>query len=455
MYLSFAFIHLYTCLTDTRTIPYTEYYLGYFNNFGGTPSIVLINSEAHPVIYSVESPVLGQIQGRVASESTLVIDLAVSAVVTSHSDKNNGIYLKVSSDEMTVIGQDVRSFTSATFLVLPSTQLGITKYVYYGMLMVDSTSRRSAILVVGTENNTMMNLIATQSVTVDVGPGDNAINVMSGRQYSFELNRFQTVYIATFTDLSGTKIVTDKPVSVFSGHECVLIPGTANGCDHIAEQIPPTAVWGKVFYISPLLTRRSYSIKVLAAYNSTNVSFYCNDTLEFSTINEGEFVVKTYTLQEYCAIHSTEIILVAQFSHGHDDDGVNGDPSMILVPAKMHYVSEFSVSTIRNPANSDYQHFINIIVLAKYYSPHMIYLKAGTTNHSLDVFTWIPINVNNVTEAYVLRVNVPEGVAEAIHTDPAALMTTTVYGFGSNVGYGHAFDLGVPKSFVGMFNRMY
>ena len=442
-------IIVFLYLIDIQILPYTDYYLGYFNNFGGTPSIVLINSESHPVLYSIESPALEYVSGTVAPESALVIDLTASAVVTSRSDQNKGIYLKVSSDEMTVIGQDVRSFTSATFLVLPSIQLGITKYVYYGMVMVDTTTRNSAILVVGTKDNTVMNLTTTQTVTVNVG--DSTTNVISGRQYTFEVNRFQTVYIVTFTDLSGTKITTDKPVSVFSGHECVLIPATVNGCDHIVEQIPPTAVWGKVFYISPLLTKGSYTIKILAAYNSTNVSFYCNDTLQFSTINEGESVVKTFTFEEYCAIHSSEVILVAQFSHGHDDDGVNGDPSMILVPATIHYVSKFSVSTIRNPAISDYQHFMNIIVLAQYHHPHMIYLKVGSINQSLDVFTWAPIKVNNITEAYVLQVNIPEGVAEVIHTDPAALMTTTVYGFGSNVGYGHAFDLGVPKTFVGMF----
>ena len=278
-------------------------------------------------------------------------------------------------------------------------QPGITKYVYYRMVMVDSTSRNSAILVVGTKDNTVMNLTTTQTVTVNVG--DSNTNVISGRQYSFEVNRFQTVYIVTFTDLSGTKITTDKPVSVFSGQECVLIPGTVNGCDHIVEQIPPTVVWGKVFYILPLLTRGSYTIKILAAYNSTNVSFYCNDTLQFSTINEGESVVKTFTFEEYCAIHSSEVILIAQFSHGQGDDGINGDPSMILVLAKIHYVSKFSVSTIRNPAISYYQHFMNIIVLAQYYHPHMIYLKVGSINQSLDVFTWAPIKVNNITEAYV------------------------------------------------------
>ena len=431
---------------------YTDYYLGYFNNFYGTPSIVLINSEPYPVLYKIEVPELGFTDGRVTPESTLVINLPPTVVVYSRSDQNKGIYLKVSSDKMTVIGQDVRIHTTTTFLALPSTQLGITEYVYYGMVMADTSGRNSIILVVGTENSTMLNLTTTQPVIVNAG--DSTTNVFSGRQYSFELNRFQTVYIATFTDLSGTKITTDKPVSLFSGHECVYIPKTVHGCDHIVEQIPPTAVWGKVFYISPLLTRGSYTIKILAAYNSTNVSFYCNDTLQFSTINEGETVAETFTLEEYCAIHSSEVILVAQFSYGQNDDGVNGDPSMILVPAKIHYASKFSLSTIRNPAITGYQHFVNIIVLSQYYDPHMINIRIGSIFQSLDVFGWVPIKVNNVTEAYVLQVNIPEGVAEVIHADPAALMATTVYGFGFYEGYGHAFGLGVPKSIIGMHIRI-
>ena len=439
---------LYVYLIDTQAIVYTDYYLGYFNNFYGTPSIVLINSEPYPVLYTIEVPELGYTGGRVPPESTLVINLPPTVVVYSRSDQNKGIYLKVSSDKMTVVGQDVRIHTTTTFLALPSIQLGIKEYVYYGMVITDTSARSGIILVVGTENSTMMNLTTTQPVIVNVG--DSTTNVISGRQYSFELNRFQTVFIATFTDLSGTKIATDKPVSVFSGHECVFIPKSVHGCDHIVEQIPPTAVWGKVFYISPLLTRRSYSIKILAAYNSTNVSFYCNDTLQFSTINEGETIVKIFTHEEYCAIHSNKNILVAQFSYGQNDDGVNGDPSMILVPAKIHYASRFSLSTIRNPAITGYQHFVNIIVLAQYYLPHMINIRIGSIIQSLEVFDWIPININNITEAYILQVNIPEGVAEVIHADPAALMATTVYGFGLYEGYGHAFDLGVPKSIIGM-----
>ena len=438
---------MYISIIDTQTIKYTDYYLGYFNNFGGVPFVVLINSESSPVLYSIKISAMEYTNGRITPESTLVIELPTSVVVTSSSDQNKGIYLKVSSDKMTVIGQNIRTQTTTTFLALPSIKLGISMYVYYGLVITDSTTRNSAILIVGTEDSTIMRLTTTQSVTVNVG--GSSTNMFSGREYSFELNKFQTVYIATFTDLTGTKIVTDKPVSVFSGHECVLVPGSTSGCDHIVEQIPPTAVWGNVFYISPLLTRRSYTIKILAAYNHTNVSFYCNDTLQFSTVNEGGAIVRTFTLQEFCSIHSDQSILVAQISHGQHDDSANGDPLMMLIPAKTHYTSKFSVSTIRNPVISGYHHFLNIIVLAQYYHPHMIFLKSGLIYQSLDAFHWVAVKVNNITEAYVLQMNIPEGVAEVIHTDSAALMATTVYGFGEYEGYGHAFDLGVPKSFVG------
>ena len=82
---------------------------------------------------------------------------------------------------------------------------------------------------------------------------------------------------------------------------------------------------------------------------------------------------------------------------------------MILIPAKVHYTSKFSVSTLRNPAISGYQHFVNIMVLSEYYHPDMIQIKIGSIMESLDVFTWVPIKVNNVTEAYALQVNIPEG----------------------------------------------
>ena len=125
---------------------------------------------------------------------------------------------------------------------------------------------------------------------------------------------------------------------------------------------------------------------------------------------------------------------MVQFSHGQNDDNVSGDPMMVTIPASIYYTNKFLFSTIHYP---NYAHYVNIIVLAQYYQPDMIYLISEGVNKSLDTQEWVPVKVNNVTEAYAAMVNVTEGVVEIIHTNTSALMTAIVYGFARYLGYGH------------------
>jgi len=263
--------------------------LGFFKNYnGGSPSIIIMTTESQPVYYSIEIPGIGYYHnGTITADNEDILNLPSSIIVLSHNDQDKGAYLKTSCEKVTVIGQNVKFTTSDTFIALPVTNVSVKEFEYYGI----STSRTSlqhmtvysSILIVGTENNTMMKLTVTQPVTIKVDDTDT--NLISGRQYSFVINRLQTVYVRSLEDLTGTKIVTNKPVSVFSGHECANIPYNILACDHLIEQVPSTTLWGKVYYTTPLATRRSYTIKVLAAYDSTNVNIYCNDTRRSYAIN--------------------------------------------------------------------------------------------------------------------------------------------------------------------------
>ena len=414
-------------------------------------SILLITSETQPVQYYIEAPGVGYYHnGTVSAGDEVILNLPSSIQVSTVYHQNNGIYLTTSSDKVTVIGQNLKSHTSDSFFALPLIELG-DEYVYYGI----SVRRyvyylNSSILIVGTENNTMMELTVTQSVNIGVG---NTITTLTpGIQYSFVINRLQTVYIGSPKDLSGTKIVTNKPVSVFSGHQCGFVPSGVLACSHLIEQIPPTALWGKVFYITPLANKTSYTIKTLAAYNSTIINAYCNITMESYTINEGEFINRTSQTNEYCAIYSNKELLVVQLSHGGEEDNRYGDPMMTLVPAADQYFNKFDFSTIRNPIQSGFNHYVNIIVKEQYYQPNMIYLIAGAVNRSLVTQQWVPIEVNNITEAYATQVNISEGVTQIFHTDASAQMMTIVYGFNTHDAYGHIGGLHIPTGYLIIVN---
>ena len=416
--------------------------MGFFaNNYpnAGDISILLITSEAQPVQYYMEAPGIGYYRnGTITAGDEVILNLPSSIEVSSVYHQNNGIYLTTSSDKVTVIGQNLDRRTSDSFFALPLIYLN-DEYVYYGISLrrtvVHSSLINSSILIVGTENNTMMKLTVTQSV--NIGVGNTITTLIPGIQYSFVINRLQTIYIGSLEDLSGTKIVTNKLVSVFSGHQCGNVPWEVRYCSHLIEQIPPTALWGKVFYIVPLASKSSYTVKTLAAYNSTIINVYCNNTMESYTINEGEFINRTSHTNEYCAIHSNKEVLVVQLNHGGEYDNNYGDPMMTLVPATNQYLNKFDFSTIRNPIESGFNHYVNIIVKEQYYQPNMIYLIARGVNRSLVTQQWVPIQVNNIIEAYATQVNILEGVTQIFHTDASAEMMTIVYGFNTNDAYGH------------------
>ena len=440
MYVFVYIIHVYMHAFVVGSV--YDYYLGFFTNFINNVeiSVLLTTSDAQPVEYSIEALGVGYYHnGTILAGNEVILNLPSSIQVSSYNDQDKGIHLTASSDKITVIGQNLRSATSDSYFALPIIKLDSAKYVYYGIsvprTVVHSNLYDSSILIVGTENNTILKLTTTQSVSTAVG--NTITNVLPGREYSFVINRLQTFYIGSVEDLSGTKIVTNKPVSVFSGHRCANIPWNVTACSHLIEQIPPTALWGNVYYIAPLAGKRSFTVKILAANNNTIVNIYCNNTMESYVINEGKFVNRTSQLLEYCAIYSNKEVLVVQFSHGGAEDNTYGDPMMTLVPATNQYLNKFDLSTIRNPLGSGYNHHINIIVMKQYYQPSMINLISGGVNRSLVTQQWVPIQVNNSIKAYATQVTISEGVTQIFHSEASAQLMTIAYGFTRHNGYGH------------------
>jgi len=434
-----------------------SYYLGFFQNkYVGSPSLYLMNSKELDVFYSIEAPgVEYSYNGTITSSSSVIINLPTSVLCSSYNDQDKGIYLETNSSDIIVVGQNSNSRNGDTFLAIPNIQIcNFTDYVYFGISM-PSTRYNSVLLVVGTENNTTMKLIVAQSVYVKTSLVRSYLT--PGSQYSFVINRLQTVYIGSSSDLTGTRIVTDKPASVFSGHECGYVPSGYDYCEQLVEQIPATMYWGKVYYAVPFYITKYYTIKILAAYDYTAVYMYCNNVRSYYSINAGKFVA--IRKLGYCAVHSNKEVLVAQISHGYSTTRssryssytvwTKNDPMLTLVPATIHYSNEINLSTVQS---SIYRSYINIVVLAKYYQPNMIYLMTSGANISLQSQSWTPIYYNSKTEAYGARISISQGAAKIVHTNATALapMAAVVYGSKSAPSYGHPGGFNTPKHFPGM-----
>ena len=444
-------MQLYTSLFFIKGIgeKNSDYYWGYFKDYGENTSVsaVFITTESQPVSYGIEAPSLlvpYQKNGTFSADNDTIITLPGDVITSSQ-----GVHASIKSERVTLIGQTVSSFGSDTFLVLPTTTTTECKnqleYVYYGIsVAINKSSVANIVLIVGTENDTEMKLMVPQSVNISV---DNVTTkLIPDREYSFIVNRLQTIYIESFQDLTGTKIVTNKEVSVFIG-QTRNVPRDSHFTDHSIEQIPSTEFWGSRFYIVPLGVK-SYSIKVLAAYNSTDVTIYCNNhTIQSFVISEREYINKTLLGQEYCILYATRNVLVVQFSNAQNNSfasNTSGVSVMVLVPATNQYMNQLDFSTIRYSDN--YTHYINIIVMEQYFQPYMIYLRAGGVDVSLNIEDWVPIVFVNITVAYTIQVTVPEGTVQITHENSTALLTAIVYGFNAHRGYGHLGGLSLTKT---------
>ena len=118
-------------------------------------------------------------------------------------------------------------------------------------------------------------------------------------------------------DLTGTKVTSDKPVSVFSGNKKTTV-GPGNSSDHLVEHIIPVDYWGKNFITTPIPQRTVVDyFRFIANEDNTTVAISGGFNSSF-TINAGEFKEESVPSNAYCKMTSDKALMLVQFSlSGH------------------------------------------------------------------------------------------------------------------------------------------
>ena len=373
------------------------------------------------------------------------IDLKLRTIAT----RDKGVHItSEGGKEISVVALSEERTSGDLFLVLPPVYLP-DKYEYYAISVpklvttiedddeVEEPIHMSAFLIVASEDDTLVSLSLTQSVNTSSAP-DITGTGSTGDPLVVTLKEMDTLYIANLDDLSGSRVVANKPITFISGHECGNLPADMQYCDHMFEQIPPTSTWGRVFYTAPLSSRTEFDhYKFVSSEDNTKIDGVCGPPAKRVNIaemrNAGDIRSFDVSSEEFCQFTSNKPVLLMQFSVAAKVDNTAADPFMVMIAPVEQYRNEYLVTTFETRSRSDEQYYVNVVMESQFDRSSLLLNDAIVTEE------WTEIMCENNTELLCahgvqLPLNISKRAQVLSHEDR---FSATVYSFGLRVGQGY------------------
>ena len=231
--------------------------------------------------------------------------------------------------------------------------------------------------------------------------------------------------------MTGTRILSDKPLIVISGHQCANNPDESAGCEPLAFQVPPASTWGDRFLLAPFSGRATEQKFRLISTQPTTVMYTCGNITQVAT-GVTNLVFET---DKYCSLASTSPVLVVQLSVGATVDNL-GDPAIAMVSPIDQYISE--TTFVSFPNDTFPSSYISVTVLAEHFSETSIVLDGGQLDCS-----WQTIySSNNEITGYGCSLPVSVSTSATVSHNSGGLISVTVYGFSVSPDLGYAYLTG-------------
>ncbi|XP_062617017.1 uncharacterized protein LOC134278744 [Saccostrea cucullata] len=180
------------------------------------------------------------------------------------------------------------------------------------------------------ETNPTMQLTSASDIPIVKTEGETAT-----RQDSLSTTDTATSAVMHTTDLTGTFIVSTKPISVFSGNRCQFLK---NGCSHMMTQLPPTTEFDNRYIVPPFYGEWGTLIQVISERQSS-INISVGSTVSMWHMQEKEFKNTEVTTDETTIIESTNPVLVTGFGMGSS----NNDPYMTVMPGVHQYIDNYKI----------------------------------------------------------------------------------------------------------------
>ena len=381
----------------------SKFYLAFPRNVNGATNLTLTvhTLKSTSVQYSIESLNQDFIYSGTTTAGdpdVVAIPLTYEVLFSSYPYRKLGLHItSLETEPVSIVVWSENIYGYFSFLGLPCHTQPTNKYVYYAVSSYGYSNYYGYVILVGCMNNTNVTVIPAQyaNITMPVNP-QSLISLYktyhAGESNTFVIHAGQTLKMyQAFADISGTKIISDAPLTVISGHTAAQIPLGIRDADPMATQVPPTITWGKEFFLSPHHNRDSGQFyKIIAHINGTNIQRKCGTDLTVNaTLSSGQVYQFNTSNTSYCSLVANRPIYVGQVGPStFFNGGTYGDPTINTVPPINQYLHSIEYTTFfaaftgvsllipRDQYFSNYLIFDNILYPIPWSS--VIYFPNGT-----------------------------------------------------------------------------
>lgn len=149
--------------------------------------------------------------------------------------------------------------TADTSVVYPTTEWGTE---YYVLTPANLNNKEFSV----TNGNNI------SKVTVFVqGPFNfKGTTYKKGSKLEIILKPYESVLFKSNNDLTNTRVTSQQPVAVFTGHACTR--ALYSYCNHVYEQLLPVNKWGSTFVVPPVPLQTRYDIVYVTASQPTKIN---------------------------------------------------------------------------------------------------------------------------------------------------------------------------------------
>ena len=345
-------------LSDTLGAPAsmgTKFWLSYLRNHFRPPTLTLRVSAEEACTGMVSNPNTGwNMSFSVADHSVTTVSIPLDKAYSPYPDMVGDYGLLVeTSDSVSLFAANYNVSSFDVTFVLPEDALS-DEYV----LQTYTPMMNAEFVIVATEDNTV----------VDITPSRALQGGHPAQQtFSVTLQQGQTYlgisqYGGVLGDLSGTiiQVHDEKPVAVFNGNVCALVPSGNSYTDHLVEQAVGTNFWGRAFAITTTQSQNFDRVRVTALRDNTEIR---KNGLLLTTLQSYQtYEFEISATEGSCYLESSKPVGVYLYIAGamQGNPQEKSDPSMIWIPPTEQKLNDITFSTFYSPGISE--HYVNIVI---------------------------------------------------------------------------------------------